>query len=217
MLFVDDNAADAYLNGGGPVSVHLPVFVVVTLKLQLQVGPAGGDITQSWGDWVGLSNIPRLFFPSSGVFLVSQEKDGQRCFSANSDWKYMMMQKEVILSLKGTAALTQKRTLFSGRKITVNHWGMLNGFNLRCVKVKFRIFFAFLDWLWSQKRSISPCVSLGKDARVRTTPLIMTKLFCVLNRHFPVISANIEKLYKKRPGTITCFQPKCLVKHYIFS
>lgn len=47
MLFVDDNASDAYLNRGGPVSVHLPVFVVVTLKLQLQVRPAGGDITQS--------------------------------------------------------------------------------------------------------------------------------------------------------------------------
>lgn len=216
MLFVDDNADDAYLNRGGPVSVHLPVFVVVTLKLQLQVRPAGGDITQSRGDWVGLSNIPRLFFPSSGVFLVSQEKDGQRCFSVNSDWKYMMMQKEVILSLKGTAALTQKRTLRESERSLLTTEECSQQFRLEVCESTVQNFLAFLDWLRSQKRSISPCVSLRKDARVRT-PSIMTKLFCVLNRHFPVISANIEKLYRKRPGTITCFQPKCLVKHYMFS
>lgn len=73
-VFADYNAADAYLNRGGPVSVHLPIFVVVTLKLQLQVRPAGGGIAQSWRlGWVGLSNIPHLF-SSSGVFLVSQGK-----------------------------------------------------------------------------------------------------------------------------------------------
>lgn len=32
-----ENRAD--LDGGGPVGVHLSVLVVVTLKLQLQVGP----------------------------------------------------------------------------------------------------------------------------------------------------------------------------------
>lgn len=32
---------DADLDRGGPVCVHLPVLMVVALKLQLQVGPVG--------------------------------------------------------------------------------------------------------------------------------------------------------------------------------
>lgn len=77
------NDAVAHLNGGWPVGVHLPVFVVVTLKLQLQVRPAEGDIAQSLGlGWVGLSNIPHLF-SSSGVFLGKPGRCGQRCCSAN--------------------------------------------------------------------------------------------------------------------------------------
>lgn len=39
----EGRGVDADLDGGGPVCVHLPVFMVVALKLQLQVRPAGGD------------------------------------------------------------------------------------------------------------------------------------------------------------------------------
>lgn len=42
-MFLSKN--EAYLHRGRPVGVHLSVLMVVTLKLQLQVGPAGGDIT----------------------------------------------------------------------------------------------------------------------------------------------------------------------------
>lgn len=37
----EGRGVDADLDGGGPVCVHLPVFMVVALKLQLQVGPGG--------------------------------------------------------------------------------------------------------------------------------------------------------------------------------
>lgn len=41
----EGRGVDADLDGGRPVCVHLPVFVVVALELQLQVGPAGGGAT----------------------------------------------------------------------------------------------------------------------------------------------------------------------------
>lgn len=37
----EGRGVDADLDGGGPVCVHLPVLMVVALKLQLQVGPVG--------------------------------------------------------------------------------------------------------------------------------------------------------------------------------
>lgn len=37
----EGRGVDADLDGGGPVSVHLPVFMVVALELQLEVRPAG--------------------------------------------------------------------------------------------------------------------------------------------------------------------------------
>lgn len=37
----EGRGVDADLDGGGPVCVHLPVLVVVALKLQLQVRPVG--------------------------------------------------------------------------------------------------------------------------------------------------------------------------------
>lgn len=39
----EGRGVDTDLDGGGPVCVHLPVFMVVALKLQFQVRPAGGN------------------------------------------------------------------------------------------------------------------------------------------------------------------------------
>lgn len=39
----EGRGVDTDLDGGGPVCVHLPVFMVVALKLQLQVRPAGSS------------------------------------------------------------------------------------------------------------------------------------------------------------------------------
>lgn len=48
VCFIVDHADNySYLYRGGPVCVHLSVLMVVTLKLQLQIRPAGGDTTQT--------------------------------------------------------------------------------------------------------------------------------------------------------------------------
>lgn len=145
----------------------------------------------------GVIKHSSLVFLSSGVFLVSQEKDGQRCFSVNSDWKYMMMQKGWSYLLKGQQHWLRRACFSWAERSLLITEECSQQFQLEVCESTAQNFYVFLDWLCSQKRSISPCVSFRKDARIRTTPLIMTKLFCVLNRHFPVISANSENYIKR--------------------
>lgn len=45
----EGRGVDADLDGGGPVGVHLPVFMVVAFKLQLKVGPVGVIGQESYG------------------------------------------------------------------------------------------------------------------------------------------------------------------------
>lgn len=82
-----------YLHWCRPVSVHLSVLVVVTLELQLQIRPAGGDTTQTIRDRLGgVIKHSSFVFPHLVLFKITQE---EVCCSEFTLKPHNMLQRKI--------------------------------------------------------------------------------------------------------------------------
>lgn len=206
------NDADAYLNRGGPVSVHLPVFVVVTLKLQLQVRPAGGGIAQSWRlGWVGLSNIPHLF-SSSGVFLVSQGKMvGGVALQIHSEATWWF-RKSWFYLLNKTAATSEE---YSYIKRSLVFWSLEI-----CFVSSLRGRYSWISWhFWTylNQAEVHYCLSQVLLRKTSATPWIMKESVPGTSRRLMIRLSTLltaSLVFCRRnlsAGRRGCWQPGCVL------